>query len=74
MELKLSLLLLITIGLVDSESGKTNLRFPFDLPKGFGPWLHPTVGQVWPQPHLQESTNNFMVLRPNSFEFQVYSR
>ena len=48
-----------------------NLKFPFDLPKGYGPWVHPTAGQVWPQPQMQNNSNSFMVLRPNVFQFQV---
>jgi len=48
-----------------------NLKFPFDLPKGYGPWVHPTAGQVWPQPQMQNNSNSFMVLRPNVFQFQI---
>ena len=48
-----------------------NLHFPFDLPKGSGPWIHSTVGQIWPQPQFQEPSNSFMILRPNTFQFQV---
>ena len=69
--MKIFLFLLLIVGWAESNTQKTNLRFPFDLPKGYGPWIRPTVGQIWPQPQLQQSTNNFMVLRPSNFEFQV---
>lgn len=65
------LFLLLFIGWVTCNSQVKNIKFPFDLPKGGGPWIRPTVGQVWPQPQLQQPTGNFMVLRPNTFKFQV---
>lgn len=71
MELKICLLLLLTVGWAESNSQKANPRFPFHLPKGSGPWIRPTVGQVWPQPQLQQPTKNFMILRPDHFQFQV---
>ena len=49
-----------------------NLQFPFDLPKGYGPWVHPTAGQVWPKPQMQDTSDNFMILRPSTFQFQVF--
>ena len=62
-------LLVLVAGL--TAALEKNLKFPFDLPKGYGPWVHPTAGQVWPQPQLQNTSSNFMVLRPNVFKFQV---
>lgn len=67
----LFLLLDFLVGWAESNSQKSNLRFPFDLPKGNGAWIRPSIGQIWPQPQLQQSTNNFMVLRPNDFKFQI---
>lgn len=63
--------LFLLFGCVASNSQMKNIRFPFDLPKGNGPWIRPTVGQVWPQPQLQQPTSNFMILRPNEFKFEV---
>lgn len=63
--------LCLLFGCVASNSQMKNVKFPFDLPKGNGPWIRPTVGQVWPQPQLQQPTSNFMILRPNEFKFEV---
>ena len=30
---------------VDCNSNLTKLQFPFDLPKGKGPWIQPTIGK-----------------------------
>lgn len=70
MFLKTCFIILIA-GWAESSTRNSNLRFPFDLPKNYGPWIRPTVGKIWPHPQLQESSDNFMVLRPNSFQFQV---
>lgn len=61
----------LTTGWATSNSQLKNVKFPFDLPKGSGPWTRPSVGEVWPKPQLQKSTSNFMILRPNTFKFQV---
>ncbi len=50
----LFLLLDFLNGWAESNSQKSNLRFPFDLPKGEGPWIRPSIGQIWPQPQLQQ--------------------
>lgn len=66
------LLLLLFSGSAECfSSNLTKLQFPFDLPKGLGPWIRPTSGKVWPEPQQIESTNNFFVLRPNAFRFQI---
>lgn len=67
----LLLLLDFSLGLAEPDFQKANLRFPFDLPKGNGAWIRPTVGQIWPKPQLEQSTDNFMVLRPSDFHFQI---
>ena len=67
-----TLLLLLIVALAKSNTTlSTNLGFPFDLPKGFGPWIRPTVGTIWPHPQLQQSSSDFMVLRPTIFQFEV---
>lgn len=64
-------ILLLTLMAGCAVALEKNLQFPFDLPKGYGPWVHPTAGQVWPQPQMQDTSNDFMVLRPNIFQFEV---
>ena len=76
MAAKSALLFIVVLifGTVDqstSNSQLENVQFPFDLPKGIGPWMRPSVGEVWPKPQLQKSTDNIMILRPNHFKFQV---
>lgn len=43
---------------------------PFVIP-WYGRWILPTVGQVWPKPQEQTSSETFFVLRPTTFQFQV---
>lgn len=43
---------------------------PFVIP-WYGRWILPTVGQVWPKPQQQTSSETFFVLRPTMFQFQV---
>ena len=47
------------------------LKFPFDLPKAWGPWTRATVGQVWPQPQVINTLSDYMILRPHIFQFRV---
>ena len=72
MELKIFFFVLLMVdGWAEPIIQEANVRSPFNLPKGYGPWIRPTVGQIWPQPQLQQSNNKFMVLRPSNFLFQV---
>ena len=48
--------------------------YPFTLPKGAGPWVHPTSGQIWPKPQFQTSSPSFLILRPSLFQFEVSFR
>lgn len=50
----LFLLLDFCPGLAEPDIHKASLRFPFDLPKGNGAWIRPTVGQIWPKPQLEQ--------------------
>jgi len=43
---------------------------PFKIPD-FGRWVTPTIGEVWPKPQAQSFSENFFVLRPNGFQFEV---
>lgn len=47
-----------------------SLPYPFTLPDS-GRWVIPTVGEVWPKPQQQTSTENIFILRPSTFQFQV---
>merc|ERR1719158_2216240 len=42
-------------------------------PERHGAWVESTQGEVWPQPREQTSQEEFLVLRSNSFRFQVTS-
>ena len=43
---------------------------PFVIP-WYGRWILPTVGEVWPKPQQQTSSETFFILRPTMFQFQV---
>ncbi|KAK2704849.1 beta-hexosaminidase subunit alpha-like [Artemia franciscana] len=61
----LNLGLCVTVLALDTED------FPFNLPKGSGPWIRPTVGNPWPFPQQWKTSNEFLVIRPNLFQFKT---
>ena len=44
---------------------------PFKIPS-YGRWNVPTVGQVWPKPQTQTSREDFFILTPSTFHFEVF--
>jgi len=38
-----------------------------------GPWVQQTRGEVWPKPKVQKLQTDFMVLKDNSFRFEIAS-
>ena len=64
--------LLLVAGLLAIQWAFPSESVPFVIPD-YGRWIIPTVGRVWPQPQQQTSSQNFFVLRPNTFQFQVIS-
>ena len=68
----LLLLCALLTGSGSAESGQLeNVGLPFVIPKIWGPWTHPTVGQVWPHPQQVSTFSDYMVLRPHTFQFRV---
>jgi hypothetical protein len=43
---------------------------PFQIPS-YGRWQVPTIGEVWPKPQQQTSRDNFFILTPSTFHFEV---
>ena len=43
---------------------------PFQIPN-YGRWLVPTIGEVWPKPQQQTSRDDFFILTPSTFHFEV---
>jgi len=45
-------------------------KLPYVRPD-FGRWIIPTIGEVWPMPQEQISSENFFALQPDTFQFKV---
>jgi len=48
----------------------TVAAIPFQIPN-YGRWQVPTIGQVWPKPQQQTSRDDFFILTPSTFHFEV---
>ena len=61
-------LTILTVSLVKAEHGGDEFK---NWPVKPGPWVQPTKGEVWPKPKVSKPQQEFLVLRSNSFRFEV---
>ena len=63
-------LTILTVSLAQAEHGGDEFK---NWPVKPGPWVQPTQGEVWPKPKVSKPQQEFLVLRSNSFRFEVRS-
>eukprot|EP00095_Tigriopus_kingsejongensis_P004123 maker-scaffold122_size333723-snap-gene-2.35 protein:Tk04123 transcript:maker-scaffold122_size333723-snap-gene-2.35-mRNA-1 annotation:"beta-hexosaminidase subunit alpha-like" len=61
-----SLYLSLTISPVQSE-GDAFKPQPFRS----GPWVHSTVGEIWPNPQIRFRQNSYFIIDPSRFQFKL---
>jgi len=62
--------ILVLIWQVSAEHGGDEFK---NWPERHGEWVQQTHGEVWPKPQQQTSQDDFLVLRSNSFRFEISS-
>jgi len=63
-------LTILTVNLVLAEHGGDEFK---NWPVKPGAWVQATKGEVWPKPKVSKPQQEFLVLRSNSFRFEVTS-
>ena len=61
-------LTILTVSSVLAEHGGDEFK---NWPVKPGPWVQQTKGEVWPKPKSSKPQQEFLVLRSNSFRFEV---
>ena len=64
-------LTVLTVNLVLAEHGGDEFK---KWPVKPGGWVQATKGEVWPKPKVSKPQEEFLVLRSNSFRFEVRTR
>ena len=61
-------LTIVTVSLAAAEHGGDEFK---NWPVKPGAWVQATKGEVWPKPKVSKPQQEFLVLRSNSFRFDV---